>query len=84
MAKDFSVRPVNLRDENRIKAHFLALLELLPGAANTESVELAIAGIILNYILPAFFLMISIMTASVMAASAFVGEKEKHTLVTLL
>ena len=62
----------------------LALLELLPGAANTESVELAIAGIIFNYILPAFFLMIPIMTASVMAASAFVGEKEKHTLETLL
>ena len=62
----------------------LALLELLPGTANTESVELAIAGIIFNYILPAFFLMIPIMTASVMAASAFVGEKEKHTLETLL
>lgn len=62
----------------------LTLLELLPGAANTESVELAIAGIIFNYILPAFFLMIPIMTASVMAASAFVGEKEKHTLETLL
>ena len=63
----------------------LALLELLPGAANTESVELAIAGIIFNYILPAFFLMIPIMTASVMAGgSAFVGEKEKHTLETLL
>ena len=59
----------------------LALLELLPGAANTESVELAIAGIIFNYILPAFFLMIPIMTASVMAASAFVGEKEKHCLL---
>ena len=62
----------------------LALLELLPGAASQGSVELAIAGIIFNYILPAFFLMIPIMTASIMAASAFVGEKEKHTLETLL
>lgn len=69
-------------------AHFAPddpdVLALLPGTANTESVELAIAGIIFNYILPAFFLMIPIMTASVMAASAFVGEKEKHTLETLL
>ena len=62
----------------------LALLELLPGAASQGSVELAIAGIIFNYILPAFFLMIPIMTASIMAASAFVGEKERHTLETLL
>ena len=31
-----------------------------------------------------FFLMIPIMTASIMAASAFVGEKERHTLETLL
>ena len=34
--------------------------------------------------MPAFFLMIPIMASSVMAASSFVGEKEKHTLETLL
>lgn len=38
----------------------------------------------MNFILPPFFLMIPVMTASIMAASAFVGEKEKHTLETLL
>ena len=32
----------------------------------------------------ALLLMIPVMTASIMAASAFVGEKEKHTLETLL
>ena len=42
------------------------------------------AGLLLNFILPVFFLIIPIMTASVMAASAFVGEKEKRTLETLL
>lgn len=62
----------------------MALLELLPKSARTGSVELTIAGMIFNNILPAFFLMIPIMTASVMAASAFVGEKEKYTLETLL
>ena len=42
------------------------------------------AGLLLNFILPVFFLIVPIMTASVMAASAFVGEKEKRTLETLL
>ena len=41
--------------------------------------EIAVTGLIFNYILPVFFLMIPIMTASIMAASSFVGEKEKHT-----
>ena len=52
------------------------LMSLLPEAVQMES--------ILNYILPVFFLMIPITTASIMAASAFVGEKERHTLETLL
>ena len=56
------------------------LLELLPPAAR----GLTVAGLLLNFILPVFFLIIPIMTASVMAASAFVGEKEKRTLETLL
>ena len=60
------------------------LFELLPRSAKAESLEQTVAGLVLNYILPAFFLMIPIMTASVMAASSFVGEKEKHTLETLL
>ena len=60
------------------------LLELLPPAARGESLELTVAGLLLNFILPVFFLIIPIMTASVMAASAFVGEKEKRTLETLL
>lgn len=60
------------------------LLELLPQAAQSASLELTVAGLFLNFILPVFFLIIPIMTASVMAASSFVGEKEKHTLETLL
>lgn len=62
----------------------MSLLELLPESACTGNVELVIAGMIFNNILPAFFLMIPIMAASIMAASAFVGEKEKYTLETLL
>lgn len=60
------------------------LLSLIPEAARMESLELTVSSIILNYILPVFFLVIPIMTASIMAASAFVGEKERHTLETLL
>lgn len=62
----------------------LKLLELLPQGSRADSLEIAVTGLILNYILPVFFLMIPIMTASIMAASSFVGEKEKHTLETLL
>ena len=51
------------------------LLSLLPETARMESLELTLSGMILNYILPIFFLIIPIMTASIMAASAFVGEK---------
>ena len=60
------------------------LVDLLPQEAQGESFELTVVRLILNFILPAFFLMIPIMTASIMAASSFVGEKERHTLETLL
>lgn len=60
------------------------LLELLPAADQAKSMEFTLYHLILNHILPVFFLMIPIMTSSIMAASAFVGEKERHTLETLL
>ena len=62
----------------------LKMLELLPAEMRSDSVTQTAAGMILNYIMPAFFLMIPIMTSSIMAAGSFVGEKEKHTLETLL
>lgn len=40
--------------------------------------------LVLNRIMPLFFMMIPLMAATVMAASSFVGEKEKRTLETLL
>lgn len=62
---------------------FQVLLDMLPGAAEGNEQQL-ILGLLLNKIMPVFFLMIPIMSSSVMAASSFVGEKEKHTLETLL
>lgn len=62
---------------------FQMLLDMLPGT--TEGTEQQrILGLLLNKVMPVFFLMIPIMASSVMAASSFVGEKEKHTLETLL
>ncbi len=60
------------------------LLDLIPRLDPSVSIELTVTGLILNYILPVFFLIIPIMASSIMAASSFVGEKEKHTLETLL
>ncbi len=62
---------------------FQVLLDMLPGAAEGNEQQLVL-GLLLNKIMPIFFLMIPIMASSVMAASSFVGEKEKHTLETLL
>ena len=63
---------------------FQKLLNMLPVPAGEHDQEQLILGLLLNKIMPAFFLMIPIMASSVMAASSFVGEKEKHTLETLL
>lgn len=63
---------------------FQKLLDMLPITTEGLSQEQIILGMVLNKIMPAFFLLIPIMASSVMAASSFVGEKEKHTLETLL
>ena len=63
---------------------FEALLAMLPVPTGESSQEQMILGLVLNQIMPAFFLIIPVMASSVMAASSFVGEKEKHTLETLL
>lgn len=60
------------------------LLNLLPIDTQVTDIKLQIIGLLFNHILPIFFMIIPIMTASVMAASSFVGEKEKRTLETLL
>ena len=49
-----------------------------------DNVQKMVLDLILNYVMPLFFVMIPIMASSVMAASSFVGEKEKNTLETLL
>ena len=63
---------------------FQKLLDMLPAPKREYSQQQQIFSLILNQIMPSFFLIIPIMASSVMAASSFVGEKEKHTLETLL
>ena len=63
---------------------FQILLNMLPVASGEHDQEQMILWLVLNKIMPTFFLMIPVMASSVMAASSFVGEKEKHTLETLL
>ena len=62
---------------------FQVLLDMLPAARAGDQQQM-IYALVLNNVMPAFFLMIPIMASSVMAASSFVGEKEKHSLETLL
>ncbi|MBO1307938.1 ABC transporter permease [Enterococcus sp. 669A] len=62
---------------------FEQLLVLLPAESKVGDLGVSIVQLIFTSIMPLFFLMIPIMTSSVMAASSFVGEKEKNTLETL-
>lgn len=61
-----------------------ALIRLLPQNLSEAEILDALLDMILNQTIPIFFMLIPIMCASVMAASSFVGEKEKRTLETLL
>lgn len=60
------------------------LLDLLPLSAQSDNMQRLLTGLLLNHILPVFFMIIPIMAATIMAASSFAGEKERRTLETLL
>lgn len=63
---------------------FDAMLRLLPINVQPDNMKAAVISLLINNIMPVFFIIIPIMAASIMAASSFVGEKEKRTLETLL
>jgi len=63
---------------------FQALIDMMPIAEQSDTLSQTVITLILNSIMPMFFTIIPIMAASVMAASSFIGEKEKRTLETLL
>lgn len=78
-----SVIIIGIVMEPETVSDFQVLLDMLPDSNGYSEQEL-ILGLLLNKLMPIFFLVIPIMASSVMAASSFVGEKEKHTLETLL
>jgi len=51
---------------------------------SNEKIQYALVDMILNNVIPIFFILIPVMASSVMASGSFVGEKEKSTLETLL
>ena len=64
---------------------FVQIARMMPDyqLINPEELPLELSRMIFNTVLPIFFLIIPIMTSTVMAASSFIGEKEKRTLETL-
>ncbi len=63
---------------------FKQLSTLIPAGISSSEQQEYLIKLLLNNMLPILFLIIPIMTSLVMAASSFVGEKEKRTLETLL
>lgn len=60
------------------------MMKMLPAEAKDFGIRQSMFYLMTNVISPMFFLMIPLMASSVSAASSFVGEKERGTLVTLL
>ncbi|MDF9825462.1 ABC-type Na+ efflux pump permease subunit [Breznakia sp. PF5-3] len=63
---------------------FQQLLQIMPSIKAGSNIQITAITLLLNTVIPVFFILIPIMASSVMAASSFVGEKEKRTLETLL
>ncbi|MDR2729477.1 MAG: ABC transporter permease subunit, partial [Treponema sp.] len=51
---------------------------------NSDNIQYMLVDMIMNNVIPIFFILIPVVMASSMASSSFVGEKEKSTLETLL
>ncbi len=60
------------------------MMKLLPPEVKGYGFRQCMFYLMTNSLFPMFFLMIPLMASSVCAASSFVGEKERHTLETLM
>ena len=60
------------------------LLEMLPANIVSDDMVKTTFLFLFEFIMPMFFLLIPVLSSTIMAASSFVGEKEKSTLETLL
>jgi len=60
------------------------MLAMVPLNQHLDTMNRTFIALVLNYIMPIFFIIIPVMASTIMAATSFVGEKEKRTLETLL
>jgi len=65
-------------------AEFEEVMAVMMMAIPEDGVEMAVIGMLMNRIMPTFFLMIPPLIVTVIAAASFTGEKERRTLETLL
>jgi len=63
---------------------FEQIMALLTISVPEGGEDFAVIEMLINNMVPMFFLMIPVMTATVMATASFTGEKERRTLETLL
>ncbi|PLT30536.1 ABC transporter permease [Peribacillus deserti] len=61
-----------------------SLLDKVEHSAGLKTINQKFYYTAINYFLPALFLLVPIITASVLGANSFVGEKERRTLESLL
>jgi ABC-type Na+ efflux pump permease subunit len=70
-----------LPEDNSI---FQMLVDILPVTQRESGYSLAIIEGLLNYLMPMYFVIVPLTSASLLASTSFAGEKEKRTLETLL
>jgi len=61
-----------------------SILDMLPANIVSDDLVKTSFLFLFNFVMPMFFLLIPVLSSTIMAASSFVGEKEKSTLETLL
>lgn len=60
------------------------LIEIFGGMFGTYNDSQLLIEITMNYMFPIFFLLIPVMTSSIIGAGSFIGEKERKTMESLL
>ncbi|TDL80533.1 ABC transporter permease subunit [Peribacillus frigoritolerans] len=78
----FDIEKLAGNDAQKMISSFLTQLKSEDLAL--ETTEQQFVFLFINYMLPSLFLLVPIITASVVAANSFVGEKERRTLESLL
>lgn len=73
-----------VRGDSELLTEMAPLLAQLPQDYAMLTPAQLLIKLAVDYIFPSFFLMIPIMSSGIIGASSFIGEKEHHTMETLL